>query len=85
MLSWAIPNATTDRETIHDLGPTEICRGTADLTACGVPVGQVITPAAGLGSFQTEGSRLLHGRASFSARKRLSFGIHLLRCTGLES
>ena len=47
MLSWAIPNATTDRETIHDLGPTQICRGTADLTACGVPVGQVNTPAVG--------------------------------------
>jgi len=47
LLSWTIPNATTDRETIRNLGPTQICRGTMDLTACGEPVGLVNTPLAG--------------------------------------
>jgi hypothetical protein len=46
LLSWTIPTTTTDRETIRILGPTQICRDEAELTACGTPVGQVSTPVA---------------------------------------
>jgi len=47
VLIWTIPNATTDREIIRNLGPTQICRSTVELTVCGTPVGQVNTPLAG--------------------------------------
>jgi hypothetical protein len=47
LLSWTIPHETTDRETIRNLGPTQICRGTVALTACTTPVGQVSTSVAG--------------------------------------
>jgi hypothetical protein len=40
-LTWTIPSATTDRQTVRNLGPTRICRGlTAVLTLCGTPVGE---------------------------------------------
>lgn len=44
ILSWTIPTTTTDRETIGVLGPTQICRGPAEMKACGSAVGQVSTP-----------------------------------------
>ena len=41
ILTWTIPARTTDRQTIRNLGPTEICRGLlSELTACGTPVGR---------------------------------------------
>ncbi|HTZ84666.1 MAG TPA: fibronectin type III domain-containing protein [Candidatus Acidoferrales bacterium] len=50
ILIWTIPTRTTDRQTINNLGPTEICRGLlSELTECGTPVGraapvQIATP-----------------------------------------
>jgi len=41
ILTWTIPSATTDRQTVHNLGPTRICRSLAAvLTECGTPVGE---------------------------------------------
>jgi len=41
MLTWTSPNATTDRQTIRNLGRTRICRGPEPvLTRCGDPVGE---------------------------------------------
>jgi len=40
ILTWTIPSATTDRQTITTLGATRICRGPADMKSCGTPVGQ---------------------------------------------
>ena len=41
ILTWTIPSATTDRQTVRDLGPTRICRSLAGvLTQCGTPVGE---------------------------------------------
>jgi len=41
ILTWTIPIATTDRQTIRELGPTQICRGMEpELTQCGMPVGE---------------------------------------------
>src|SRR5690242_1976122 len=39
-LTWTLPTTTTDRQTLRELGPTWICRGTGDLTQCGTPVGK---------------------------------------------
>lgn len=40
ILTWTIPTKTTDRQTIRNLGPTEICRGrVSELTECGTPAG----------------------------------------------
>jgi len=44
ILTWTIPNATTDRQTIRSLGPTRICRGSGELKMCGTPVGETNTP-----------------------------------------
>jgi len=48
ILTWTIPSSTTDRQTVHTLGATRICRGVETLTECGVPVGLAApTRAAG--------------------------------------
>jgi hypothetical protein len=40
-LTWTIPIATTDHQTIRTLGPTRICRSVAaTITQCGSPVGE---------------------------------------------
>jgi len=40
-LTWTVPSLTTDRQAIHTLGPTRICRGTEPkLEQCGTPVGE---------------------------------------------
>ena len=40
-LTWTIPAATTDRQTLRSLGTTRICRGLeAALTQCGTPAGE---------------------------------------------
>jgi hypothetical protein len=40
-LTWTIPTVTTDRQRVHNLGSTRICRGLeAELTKCGTPVGE---------------------------------------------
>ena len=44
ILTWTIPTATTDRQTIRALGPTQICRGLDALKECGTPVGKTTTP-----------------------------------------
>ena len=42
VLTWAVPTVTTDRQTIHSFGATDICRGEKPpLTQCGKPVDQV--------------------------------------------
>ncbi len=40
VLTWTIPTVNTDRQTIHTLGPTRICRSLVALTQCGTPVGE---------------------------------------------
>jgi hypothetical protein len=40
-LSWTIPTATTDRQTLRSLGTTRICRGLETaLSQCGTPAGE---------------------------------------------
>jgi hypothetical protein len=40
-LTWSIPVATTDRQTVRALGPTRICRGVEPvLSQCGTAVGE---------------------------------------------
>jgi len=55
-LSWTIPIMTTDRETIRSLGPTLICRGPGELSACNTQVGEIKAP-------------ILQSKASASAPK----------------
>jgi hypothetical protein len=43
-LAWTIPTMTTDRENIRSLGPTLICRGPGELSACDAPAGKITTP-----------------------------------------
>lgn len=43
-LTWSIPTMTTDRETVRGLGPTLVCRGLGELSACNTPAGEVRTP-----------------------------------------
>lgn len=46
ILTWTVPTVTTDRQSIHELGPTQICRGIAvKLSQCGVPVGKITVQA----------------------------------------
>ena len=40
ILTWTIPTTTTDKQIIDSVGPTQICRGPAELTACGTPTGE---------------------------------------------
>ena len=40
ILTWTIPTVTTDRQTIHTVGPTHICRSLVALTQCGIAVGE---------------------------------------------
>ncbi len=41
VLTWTVPSVTTDRQIIHAVGPTKICRGPRlDPTSCGTPVGE---------------------------------------------
>jgi hypothetical protein len=40
-LTWTIPTVTTDRQRVHSLGSTRICRELeTELTKCGTPVGE---------------------------------------------
>jgi hypothetical protein len=49
-LTWTVPSATTDRQTIRRVGTTHICRGTTTkLTQCGTPVGNTPPPRTTLG------------------------------------
>lgn len=45
-LAWSEPRLTTDRQSVRYLGPTRICRTTAEeMTECGPPVGETPPPA----------------------------------------
>ena len=60
-LTWTIPTSTTDRQTIHTVGSTLICRSAAtEITQCGIPVGQLppqtIPSASKAGSKPAAGS-----------------------------
>ena len=44
-LTWTIPTTTTDRAIVRNIGPTLVCRGTAELNPCNTPVGEVPAPA----------------------------------------
>lgn len=47
ILTWTVPRVTTDRQIIHTLGPTRICRGLpANATECGTAVGESAAVAA---------------------------------------
>lgn len=50
VLTWTVPQKTTDRLTIRSVGPTQICRtAAATLQHCGTPVGEAsgsIVPAS---------------------------------------
>ncbi len=42
MLTWTVPDLTTDRQTIRSVGPTRVCRSVeSQITQCGTPVGEV--------------------------------------------
>jgi hypothetical protein len=44
ILTWTIPSVTTDRQTVHSLGPTRICRASGpEMKQCGTAVGEVQT------------------------------------------
>jgi hypothetical protein len=43
-MTWTIPTITTDRATVRSLGPTIVCRGLAELSACSTPVGEAAPP-----------------------------------------
>ncbi len=46
VLQWTVPTATTDRATLREAGPTQICRSmAATLVKCGTPVGEAPAPA----------------------------------------
>ncbi len=52
-LTWTVPSATTDRETIRKAGATQVCRALATrLTQCGNPIGQAARPATPTGANQ---------------------------------
>ena len=60
-LAWTIPTSTTDRQTIHTVGSTQICRSAAtEITQCGTPVGglppQAVFSAGTAGSKPATGS-----------------------------
>src|SRR5215472_10915722 len=41
ILTWTVPNTTTDRQTIRAVGPTRICRDFAlKLAECAKPIGE---------------------------------------------
>jgi hypothetical protein len=43
ILTWTVPDRTTDKQKIRSGGATQICRGSeAPLTQCGTPVGQAL-------------------------------------------
>ncbi|MBZ5681277.1 MAG: hypothetical protein LAO24_14350 [Acidobacteriia bacterium] len=45
LLTWTIPASTTDRQSVHSLGATRICRGLDKvLQSCGTPVGEAPPP-----------------------------------------
>ncbi|MGH9495769.1 MAG: hypothetical protein ACRD3B_12285, partial [Candidatus Sulfotelmatobacter sp.] len=47
ILTWTMPETTTDRQTIRALGVTHICRSSAiELTDCGTPLGEVAASTA---------------------------------------
>ena len=46
ILTWTVPQKTTDRLTIRSVGPTQICRTVAaTFQQCGTPVGEAPSPA----------------------------------------
>lgn len=57
-LTWTVPSATTDRQTIRKVGATRICRGlVAHLTQCGNPIGESATsPSPAAASKKAAGS-----------------------------
>jgi hypothetical protein len=61
ILTWTIPGATTDRQSVRSVGPTQVCRGLEPvLTQCGTPVGvaaaQPISGAAHSSKQKVQGS-----------------------------
>ena len=49
-LTWSVPAATTDRQTLRSLGTTQICRGSETiLSQCGTPAGEA-APQPGAGA-----------------------------------
>src|ERR1700758_4958192 len=49
-LTWTIPTATTDRQTVRGVGPTRICRGTQPRSDCSVAVGEAAPQPHGGGA-----------------------------------
>lgn len=67
ILTWTIPTATTDRQTIRILGPTRICRGSGELKECGMPAGETDTPVGRAASTHSRQKNKDKDKASHSA------------------
>jgi hypothetical protein len=67
ILTWTIPTATTDRQTIRTLGPTRICRGSGELKECGTPVGETDTPVSRATATHSRQKNKDKDKASYSA------------------
>jgi hypothetical protein len=70
ILTWTVPGRTTDRQRIHTVGLTRICRGLeAQLTQCGTPVGEAKAQSPAMGSSETKSSADKSSAAKSSAQK----------------
>jgi len=71
ILTWTVPNVTTDRKTIRNLGPTRICRGLeTKLTQCGVPVGEAA--AQGNSSAQASSTQAKNSTSAKPSKQKVS-------------
>ena len=71
ILTWTVPNVTTDRKTIRNLGPTRICRGLeTKLTQCGVPVGEAA--AQGNSSAQVSSTQAKNSTSAKPSKQKVS-------------
>jgi hypothetical protein len=71
ILTWTVPNVTTDRKTIRNLGPTRICRGLeTKLTQCGVPVGEAA--AQGNSAAQTASTSPTRSTPTKTSKQKIS-------------
>jgi hypothetical protein len=66
ILTWTIPTATTDHQTIRTLGPTRICRGSGELKECGIPAGETDTPVSRAAATYSRQKNKEKDKASYS-------------------
>jgi hypothetical protein len=71
ILTWTVPNVTTDRKTIRNLGPTRICRGLeTKLTQCGVSVGEAA--AQGNSAAQASSTQAKNSTSAKPSKQKVS-------------